>query len=152
MDFSSRPLDEPLDPDAEKTLELTEEVATYWVSTAGWAYFFALLCFIFCGLMFLLGINWLRVELGAGLILLGTGIVLLVFGVLLWKFQAKLKKALYDESAELLEQSFRALRIFYILAGVFSILLTLIIIASFGLLVWEAAQPPAYEADPFESE
>ncbi|MDX1911933.1 MAG: hypothetical protein SFV22_10630 [Saprospiraceae bacterium] len=136
-------LDEPLEPATEKTLELTEDVATHWVSTAGWAYFFALLLFVGGGLTLFLGVFWLIAEPMAGILMMGSTIVQCLLGGYLWRFQSKMKKALYDESDVLLEDSFRALRNVYIIAGVICISFTLVVFATVTHLVVDALLTPA---------
>lgn len=136
-------LDEPLEPAAEKTLELTEDVATHWAATAGWAYFFALLLFTGGGLTLFLGVFWLIAEPVAGILMMGSTFVQCLLGVYLWRFQSKLKKALYDESAIMLEDSFRALRNVYIIAGVICISVTLVVFAAVTHLVVDTLLTPA---------
>ncbi|MBC7775837.1 MAG: hypothetical protein H7246_10425 [Phycisphaerae bacterium] len=140
--------DEPLDArqniQSPTELELTEGLVRHWLSISSWAMFFSILLFLACAIVLIWGYLTLKVtptdELGVVLFYLPFAAALFVPGLLLWLFQSKLKKAFYEESPELLENSFRAFRHFYLLAAILSITGIVLYI---GILVTALLTAPA---------
>jgi hypothetical protein len=148
MENIDRPLDDAHTYPPQKDLELTEEIATYWLSTSSWAFFFSVLLFLISGILLIVSFISMSRDIGPALVMLGISILMAVPAMLLWQFQAKLKKALYDESAETLQSAFRAFRHLYILAGVFTILFTVVYLISLAYTFYQLQQHSYIEETP----
>ncbi len=125
MENIEEPLDAQQNNQSPNELELTEGLVRHWLSISSWAMFLSILLFLACAIVLIWGYLSLQVaradEFGVVLFYLPFAAALFVPALLLWLFQSKLKKAFYEESPELLENSFRAFRHFYLLAAILSI-------------------------------
>lgn len=137
MENTIEPLDARLADSSQENLTLTEEIAKDWLGTANWALFFAILLFLSAGFFAFLAILSLKESWMGGLVLLGLAAVFFVPAFLLSRFRNNLKKALYHESPEYLEMSFRAFRHFYLLFGILTIAVTLLYAAyvAYGIML-----------------
>jgi len=154
--FTMENFEEPLDArqniESPIELELTESLARHWLSISSWAMFFSILLFLGAAALLLFGYLTLRVasddHFGVVLFYLPFAAALFVPGLLLWLFQSKLKRAFYDESPDLLENSFRAFRHFYLLAAILSITSLVIYV---GLIVASLGAASTPESNPLQT-
>lgn len=126
MENTIEPLDARLSDSTQEDLTLTEEIAKDWLGTANWALFFAILLFLSTVFFAFLALLSLKESWMGGLVMLGLAAVFFVPAFLLSRFRNYLKKALYHESPDYLEMSFRAFRHFYLLFGILTIAATLL--------------------------
>lgn len=120
------PLDSSLDESNSNEIELSEEIADYWLSISGWAFFIACLFLLGAGVLLFLILIASHIAWSTLLVMLGLIMVCFIPALLLIRFRSNLKRALFDDSPERLEKSFRAFRYFYLLVGLLMIAITVL--------------------------
>lgn len=132
MENFDEPMDVNASPGSEAGLQITDEIRTYWVQSAKWAMFFAVLFFVLLGLVALVGL-FVMVSGGiagmtAFIFILGIYGALLFFpGLYYYRFSTQLRSALNQDDNALLDEAFANLRRFYVYFGI----VTIVVIALF---------------------
>lgn len=133
MENFDEPIDTGASPGSSAGLQITDEVKTYWVQSAKWAMFFAVLLFTIFGLISLamlfiiLSSSGIGGFIGLAFILALYAAILFFPGLYYYRFSTQLRGALRNEDGVQLDEAFLNLRRFYVYCGI----LTVILIALF---------------------
>lgn len=128
--------DEPVDTGAfqesSSGLQITDEVKTFWVQSAKWAMFFAVLFFALFGLVSLAMLMAIFSGSTSGFIggvfIVALYAAILFFpGLYYYRFSTQLRRSLHAGDNVQLDEAFLNLRRFYVYCGI----LTIILIALF---------------------
>jgi hypothetical protein len=118
------------------TLEVTEKAKTYLSTIASWAKFFAILMFIYGGLIALMAL--LMMVLGgfmpvslyssgipafAGILYIGLAALFFFPALYLFRFSQKIKEALLSNDAQILEVSFQNMKSYWKFIGILTIVM-----------------------------
>lgn len=147
MENTYEPLDARLNEASSSSVELSEELAVDWLGLSGWTLFFSILMFLGAGIFLFIAVTSFSVNWETSLLLTGFAAVLFVPALLLARFRVNLKNALFHESPEHLEASFRAFRHFYLLMGILLICTTVLyfsLIATALLYATERSPAPNF--------
>lgn len=126
MDNENQPIDSGMTPDnAPDTLRISPTIRSSWQESTKWSLFFAVLGFIYVGLLIIGVLAGSRNPLfGAGvfmLVIMGTLIFIPTWFI--FQFSQKLKKGLETEDTALAEEGFANLRRLYQYAGIVTIII-----------------------------
>lgn len=129
MENFDQPLDVGMGAGQETDgLRITQEVRLYWTQIAKWTLFFAILLFVFFGLVSLFGL-FAALAAGAmgvigGLFIVGVyGAILFFPALYYYRFSTQMKGALASDDTSLLEQAFINLKRFYRYVGILVIVI-----------------------------
>ncbi|MBK9335801.1 MAG: hypothetical protein IPM98_04155 [Lewinellaceae bacterium] len=135
MDNQSQPLDADLQPGANQPhgLRISQTIRRYWYESSRWAFFFAVLGFLYLGLVLLI-FSTASSKLGAAglpvvLVLLFVGALVFPPVWFIFQFAQNIQKALRHEDNQAAAVGFQNLRRLYQFIGV----LTAILLGFYGI-------------------
>jgi hypothetical protein len=123
-------------------LEVTEDAKAYLKTTATWTSFFAILSFIYVGLMALSGIvvmlggRFLPSSMGGagvaiGIVYIIMAIILLIPTLYLYRSSQRTKQALINNDKIILEEAFQNMKSYWKFIGIMTIIIIAIVIFSY---------------------
>ena len=142
MENPNDPLDSSLEAGRpEETLQITPDIRSYWHESSKWSLFFAILGFVYLGIIGILMLASSQGGFGAA----GAIVTLLIIGAIvffpcwyMFKFARLLKQGIDDDSTRQAEESFSNLRRFYQFIGILTIVFlsfyAIVLLFSLGMM------------------
>ncbi|MCC6458960.1 MAG: hypothetical protein IT260_00725 [Saprospiraceae bacterium] len=131
-DFTQPAAENPAFSNPDDSLKVTPVLRSYWSEISKWALFFAILGFVYLGLLVLM------MVLGGRSGILAFSFIVIILGTLVFfptwftfQFSQQLKKALSFDSNSHLEEGFENLKRLYLFVGVLMIIVLSLYLVAF---------------------